>query len=117
MAKAKTPVTTKPVAKVAKPRIDRLTKTELIKIVKNSLGEGVLSEKMVHNVIDGIFVTISDALENGTEVTLPGVGILKPSVSAARDGRNPITGTPVKIEAKKVVRFKSSLTLKNKINS
>ena len=49
--------------------------------------------------------TIEAALANGDRVTLVGFGTFEARKRAARTGRNPQTGAPLKIEAKTVPAF------------
>lgn len=54
---------------------------------------------------------ISKALKKGESVALIGFGTFKVSKRAARTGRNPQTGKPLKIAAKKVAKFKAGAGL------
>lgn len=45
-----------------------------------------------------------------------GFGIFKITERKARDGRNPLTGEKIKIKASKLVNFKLSTAIKDKIN-
>ena len=54
--------------------------------------------------------TVADELKGGEEVTLTGVGKLKPTVRAARTGRNPHTGQEIAIPEKQTVSLKVSST-------
>jgi DNA-binding protein HU-beta len=49
-------------------------------------------------------------------VTLVGFGTFSASKRAARTGRNPRTGAPLKIKAAKVPRFKPGKGLKDALN-
>ena len=59
---------------------------------------------------------IEDALENGDEVSFLGFGKFEVAERAARTCRNPQTGTEMKVEAKKVVKFKPGKALSEKVN-
>ena len=59
---------------------------------------------------------VSDALENGDEITLPGIGKLKISERPARTGRNPQTGQSIQIAAKKVVKYVPAKALTDAVN-
>jgi DNA-binding protein HU-beta len=59
---------------------------------------------------------IADQLENGAEITLPGIGKLKVTERPARTGRNPSTGAAIEIAAKKVVKFVPAKVLSDSIN-
>jgi len=66
-------------------------------------------------VIDGFIKDIVDALVKGAEVTLHGFGKFSVKTQAARTGRNPQTGAPVNIPAKKKVVFKAQKALKDAV--
>ena len=53
--------------------------------------------------------------EAKTAFTLPGIGKLVLSHRKARVGRNPQTGEPIKIPAKKVVKFRVAKAAKDSI--
>jgi DNA-binding protein HU-beta len=55
------------------------------------------------------------ALSGGHEVTLLGIGKLKPVSKAARTGRNPKTGEPLKIAARTAVKFVAAKVLKDAV--
>ncbi len=59
---------------------------------------------------------ISNTLKKGGKITLSGFGIFAVRERAARIGRNPRTGEPVKIEAAKVPVFKAGAALKTALN-
>jgi DNA-binding protein HU-beta len=63
-----------------------------------------------------IIKIISSTLEKGGKVTLSGFGIFEVRARAARTGRNPRTGEPLKIKAAKVPAFKAGATLKAALN-
>lgn len=56
------------------------------------------------------------ALESGDAVTLTGFGTFAVAERAAREGRNPSTGEPMSIPAKKGVRFSAGGPLKARVN-
>lgn len=56
------------------------------------------------------------ALQGGDKVPLVGFGTFAVSERAARSGRNPQTGEPVEIPARKAVTFKAGSALKEAVN-
>lgn len=66
--------------------------------------------------IESVVVTLASALEQGTEITLPGFGKLKIKTTTARSGRNPKTGETITIPSKKKVVFVEATQLKGLIN-
>lgn len=59
---------------------------------------------------------ISGTLESGGKVTLSGFGVFEVRQRAARNGRNPKTGQPLKIEAARVPAFRPGIALKTAID-
>jgi DNA-binding protein HU-beta len=61
--------------------------------------------------LDAIVNAISKSLKKGERVALVGFGTFSIAKRAARTGRNPQTGKPIKIAAKKVAKFKAGAEL------
>jgi len=75
-----------------------------------------LSRADAATYIDAILDEVSDALCRGESVGLHGFGKFLIRGKNARQGRNPRTGKPAVIGARKVVSFKPSALLVNRIN-
>jgi len=71
----------------------------------------------VEQAVDVIFEEISAALERGDRVELRGFGAFSVRARDARKGRNPRTGEPVSVPAKKVPFFKAGKELRMRINN
>ena len=67
-------------------------------------------------LVNSIFEIIKDALENEQNVLISGFGKFSVRQRRERMGRNPITGEPTVLPSKKVVTFKCSGNLRNKVN-
>ncbi len=65
--------------------------------------------------LDTTLTAIKGSLKKGKPVTLIGFGTFKISKRKARIGRNPQTGRPLKIKAKKVPVFKAGAALKKAV--
>jgi len=65
--------------------------------------------------LDTTLGAITKSLKKGNPVTLIGFGTFKVSKRKARIGRNPQTGKPLKIKAKKVPVFKAGAALKKAV--
>ena len=90
-----------------------MTKAELIDaIAKHADVSKVDAEKTV----GAFFDIVVDAAKKGDKIAWPGFGSFSTSKSAARTGRNPQTGEPVKIAASTRMKFTSSSTLKAELN-
>ena len=82
-----------------------MNKKELINMLQANLGEGY-SKAETTRVLDVVFSTIKDALEEGDSVRVTGFGSFKTKQYPARTARNPRSGEPVQVPARRVVRFK-----------
>lgn len=89
-----------------------LTKAELAEEVRQKIG---LSKLVSKAIIDQIFAEIRLHLEQGKPVKISGFGNFEERYKRARPGRNPKTGEPKVIQARRVVTFKAGQKLKAKI--
>ena len=85
-----------------------MNKSELIAAVADSAG---ISKTAAGKALTGMIESIYEALSSGDSVTLIGFGTFSVSQRAARTGRNPQTGKPLKIAAKTVAKFKAGKAL------
>jgi len=90
-----------------------MTKAELIEGVAKSAG---VSKADAERTIGAFFDHVVASAKKGDKVAWPGFGSFSASERAARTGRNPQTGEPVKIAASTALRFSSSATLKTALN-
>jgi len=74
-----------------------------------------MSRKDALALVDGLFEDIQDAVLAGEPVKIPGFGQFKVRDRAARIARNPATGEPVKVPAKRVFKFLPAKALKDAI--
>jgi DNA-binding protein HU-beta len=90
-----------------------MNKGELIdKIAKDAGISKVQAGDALNSAIEGVVVS----LKKGGKVTLVGFGTFSVSSRKARIGRNPQTGTALKIPAKKVTKFVAGAELKKAVN-
>ena len=68
------------------------------------------------SAVDAIVHNVTGALKKGERVTLVGFGTFSVSQRKARNGRNPQTGTIIKIAARKVAKFTPGIELKKAVN-
>jgi DNA-binding protein HU-beta len=89
-----------------------MTKTELIeKIASNTKVSKAAASRALDSTIDAI----KAAMKKGQKVTLVGFGTFSVSKRKARKGRNPRTGEPIKILARKIPKFTAGKALKDTI--
>jgi len=68
------------------------------------------------SVIRALGETVHEALRQGDEVTLPGLGKFSVSHMEARTGRNPQTGEAIEIAARNKPTFSAAKALKDAVN-
>ena len=90
-----------------------MTKNELIATVAEKAG---LSRGDAAGAVEATFEAISTTLGKGGEVKISGFGNFKVAARAAREGRDPRTGQPVKIAASKRPKFTAGKALKDTCN-
>ena len=90
-----------------------MNKTEL---VEHIAGKSDISKAAATRALASIIDAVKKTLKKGDTVTLVGFGTFSVSKRAARTGRNPRTGAPVKIKAAKVPRFKPGKGLQDALN-
>jgi DNA-binding protein HU-beta len=90
-----------------------MNKADLIdKVAKDAAINKSQAESAINSLISGI----EGDLKKGGRVTLVGFGTFSVANRKARTGRNPQTGQPIKIAAKKVAKFSPGAELKAAVN-
>jgi DNA-binding protein HU-beta len=79
-------------------------------------GANQLSKADAKRVVDSVFEAIAGAAAKGDEVSINGFGKFKVKATAAREGRNPATGEPMKIAASRKLGFSPAKAVKDKLN-
>src|ERR1700723_1128775 len=79
-----------------------VNRTELVEAVITKTG---LDKKQAEAAVGAITESVVTETKAGNKVAIFGFGTFSPTARAARMGRNPQTGAPVKIAASKGVRF------------
>jgi DNA-binding protein HU-beta len=87
-----------------------MTKAELIAQVA---GEAAIRKVDAEKAINSMIRIVSETLKKKGRLALAGFGTFSVAQRKAREGRNPQTGTPIKIPATKVVKFKPGKQLKD----
>ena len=86
-----------------------MTKADLIELVAKKVK---LTKKAAREAADAFLGGIVDALKRGEKVVVTGFGTFSVRNRAARKGRNPQTGAPINIPAKKTPGFTAGKTFK-----
>lgn len=90
-----------------------LTKAELAEMLYEQLG---LNKREAKDFIDEFFELITQQVSQGQDVKISGFGNFQIRTKQARPGRNPRTGEPVTVRARRTVTFHASPALKTEIN-
>ena len=90
-----------------------ITKLHLVNHLHKFLG---LSKTDSKDLIEAFFEEIKNSLINNEEVKLSGFGNFKLIEKKSRLGRNPKTGEPATISARRVVTFRAGQKLRKKIS-
>ena len=85
-----------------------MNKAQLIDAIASDAN---LTKADAKRALDAFVNTTTSALKKGDRVALVGFGSFSVSKRNARTGRNPQTGKPITIAAKKVVKFKAGADL------
>ena len=103
-----------PNVKVTKPKNGvQYSQTEFFDNIQEACGlESRRQAKDVYNSFAGL---IQASLKKGYKVPLPGLGKIQVRHSKARMGRNPQTGEPIKIKARKKVKLTPNKALKDAV--
>jgi len=91
-----------------------MTKAEIIDCVYEKVGG--FSKKESAEVVEAVFETMKETLSEGGKVKISGFGNFVVRGKKQRIGRNPQTGEPIPISARRVLTFKPSQVLKNVLN-
>ena len=90
-----------------------MNKAELIERVARDTG---LTKADALRVIDALLDNVTKSLRKGEKVTLVGFGSFQTARRRARNGRNPQTGTPIKIAARRVPKFVPGKDLRDEVS-
>ena len=88
-----------------------MTKQDLV----NEVAKVGMTKKQAATAVNVVFDSIKGALKKGDKVSLVGFGSFSVKKRAAREGRNPRTGRPLRIPAKKVPVFKPGKALRESV--
>jgi len=89
-----------------------LTKSDIVATV-HELG---FTKKKSVDIIEGLLEIIKNTLEKSEDVLISGFGKFCVKQKMQRRGRNPATGEDLILRQRKVITFKCSGKLRNKIN-
>jgi integration host factor subunit alpha len=89
-----------------------VTKMELVNTLFEKLG---LNKREAKEFVELFFEEIRTALEDGNSVKFSGFGSFSVRYKPQRPGRNPKTGEVVPVTARRVVTYKASQKIKDRV--
>jgi DNA-binding protein HU-beta len=114
-AKAASKSSAKPAKKSAKASSEKVTILTLRHIAERISELHEMPKRQANDLLTQVVEMITKSLKKGEKIRLSGLGILQVRKRAARMGRNPQTGEPVKIKASKKIAFRAAKDLKDSI--
>ena len=89
-----------------------MNKSELIDAVADRAD---LSKAAAGRAVDALVAAVTEALQQGEQISLVGFGTFAVRERAARSGRNPQTGESITISASRTPVFKAGKALKDAV--
>ena len=90
-----------------------MTKSEMVKKLAEEWGG--ISNKQANDNLTSLITFISKTVKKDKVLKIPNLGTFKLRQSKARMGRNPQTGEPIKIPARRKVGFSAAKVFKESI--
>ncbi len=90
-----------------------MNKSELIEVIAH---QADISKAAATRSLEAVIGAVKTSLKKGDSVTITGFGTFAVTKRKARTGRNPRTGTAIKIKASKVPKFRPGKGLKDALN-
>ena len=93
----------------------QMTKSDLVTKIYGEIGPQ-LTKMECSDVVNTLFSTITEALEQGNSIEIRGFGTFKVRERKARIGQNPNTGESVTVPARRVPVFTPSKIFRNRVD-
>ena len=90
-----------------------LTKDHIISSIGNRIG---VTKFESTRLVEFVLESVKTSLSNGEDVLITGFGKFIVRKKAARRGRNPATGEDLTLEPRRVITFKCSARMRDRIN-
>jgi len=85
-------------------------------IVEYLFAKNIFTKTESAQIVETLFEIMKSTLERGDDVLLSGFGKFSVKDKSQRRGRNPQTGDPILLAPRKVVTFKCSGVLRERVN-
>ena len=89
-----------------------MTKADIVRQIAQGTG---LTKTDTAVVVDGFIESVIAAMEQGEHIEIRGFGTFRTVIRAPRTGRNPRTGSEVKISSRRAPTFKPSKELRARV--
>jgi DNA-binding protein HU-beta len=89
-----------------------MNKGQLVEAISR---DAKITKTQAQDALDAFVKNVQSSLKRSDKVTIVGFGTFSASNRAARMGRNPQTGAPIQIAAKRVAKFSAGKALKEAI--
>ena len=90
-----------------------MNKREFIESISES---NQMTQAAARKALNTLLATMMETMKDGEKVTISGFGSFRVVAKAAQKGRNPQTGQPIVIPARRVVKFKPAKKLTEKMS-
>ena len=90
-----------------------LTKAHIVDAISDQIG---FTKNHSSEIVENLLELIKSSLESGDDVLISGFGKFCVKEKGERKGRNPATGEDMMMKPRKVVTFRCSARLREKIN-
>jgi integration host factor subunit alpha len=95
------------------PTTMTLTKIQIVELVRNQIG---LPKNKSTEIVEALLEIIKSTLASGEDVLISNFGKFCVKEKRERRGRNPATGDDLMLEPRKVVTFRCSGKLRDRVN-
>ena len=85
-------------------------------LIDKLAGDAKITKVAARAVLESFMTAVKKAVKKGDRVGLVGFGTFSSGKRKARTGRNPQTGKPIKIAAKKTIKFKAGKEFSDFVN-
>jgi len=89
-----------------------MNKAELVDAIAK---DARITQSQAQDALNSFTKNVENSLKNGGKVALVGFGTFSTSQRAERTGRNPQTGQPINISARRVAKFAPGKALKDSV--
>jgi integration host factor subunit alpha len=90
-----------------------MTKEDIVECIQSTTG---MQKKESYDMLEAVLSIMKDTLIAGENIKVSKFGVFEVREKKDRKGRNPQTGEPITINARRILTFKPSVILRNGIN-